>query len=80
MSHVPDDAVVGGIEDIQQRDRQLDDAEPRADVTPGLGHDIDQPLPHLVGQRGELLEGEPLDVFGTTNGFEQGHQFGRVTM
>src|SRR2546426_814063 len=46
VPHVPDDAVVGGIEDVQQRDRQLDNAEPRADVTPGLRDHVDQPLPH----------------------------------
>ena len=80
MAHVPDDAVVRRVEDVQQRDRQLDDAEARPDVTPGLGDHVDQALPHLGGEGGELLQGKPLDVFGTANGFEHRRQFGRVTM
>ena len=80
MAHVPDDAVVRRVEDVQQRDRQLDDAEACADVSPGLGDDVDQALPHLGGEGGELLQGKPLDVFRTADGFEHRRQFGRVTM
>ena len=80
VPHVPDDAVARRVEDVQQRDRELDHAEPRADVAAGLGDDVDEPLPHFGSEHGELLRGEPLDVFGTADGIEQGHQFGRVTM
>src|SRR5207253_2916466 len=45
VPHVPDDAVARRVEDVQQRDRELDHAEPRADVTAGLGDDVDEPLP-----------------------------------
>src|SRR2546422_8175556 len=39
---VPDDLVPRGIEAVTQRHRELDHAQPGADVATGLRHDVDQ--------------------------------------
>ena len=38
MPYIPDDAVVGGVEDMVQRHREFDHAKPRAEVPAGAGH------------------------------------------
>src|SRR5207247_10702438 len=78
MPHVPDDLVTGRIERGAQRHRQLDDAEPGADVATREGDDIDEPLAYLIRQQLELFRRECLDVCGTFDAFES--QFGLVTM
>ena len=55
VADVPDDLVARGVEHVEQRDRQLDDAEARADVPAGLRDDVDQAARISVGQRRELL-------------------------
>ena len=41
-----------------QRDRELDDAEARADVAARARAHVDEPGAHLVGQRAELVPGQ----------------------
>ncbi len=55
VADVPHDPVAGGVEAVAQRHRQLDHAQPRADMAAGLGHDLDQPVAHLVGEGLELV-------------------------
>ena len=64
VADVPDDLVRGGVEDLEQRDRQLDDAEARGEV-PALGRDdLDDVLADFPGKLLELLAFELADVRG----------------
>ncbi len=78
MADVPNDLVARRVKRSAERDRQFDDPEPRADMAAGLGDHVDQTLPHLVGERLQLLGRQCLDVFGTVNRFE--NQLDLVTM
>ena len=73
MPDVPHDLVARGFEGVAERDGQLHHPQPGSDVAPGLGDDFDQPLAHLVREGLQLLPGEPFDVVGTVNSFEQRH-------
>ena len=42
VADVPDQPVVGRVEDVVQRDGQLDDAEPRAEMAAGDRYRVDQ--------------------------------------
>ena len=35
VADVPDQPVIGGVEDIMERDRQFDDSQPRAQMAAG---------------------------------------------
>ena len=48
VADVPDQAVAGCVEDMMQRNRQLDDAEAGAEVPAGLGHGVDEVVAQLV--------------------------------
>ena len=48
MADVPDDAVARRVEQVVQRDGQLDDAEPRPEVAAGDRDGIDRLLAQLV--------------------------------
>ena len=50
MSHIPHDPVVGGIKDMVQRYRQLDDAQTSAKVTAGACHRVKQIVSKLFSQ------------------------------
>jgi hypothetical protein len=76
VSHIPQDLVFGGIEGVEQRDRQLNHAETGADVAARLRHHVDEPLPHLFRQLGQLLATETLDVFRTADRLEERHSAG----
>ena len=58
MADVPDELVARRVERVVQRDRQLDDAEPGADVAAGARADVDQTRAHVVGERVELVAGQ----------------------
>ena len=47
VADVPDDPVLGGIEHVVERDRQLDHAQPRAEVPPGYRNGTDRLGPEL---------------------------------
>ena len=51
VADVPHQAVVGGVEDVVQRDRQLDRAEVARQVAAGLRHALQHELAQLDGQR-----------------------------
>ena len=51
---VPDDAVVRRVEDVVQRDRQLDHAEPRTEMPAGARHRVDQIGAQFVGDLAQV--------------------------
>ncbi len=54
VADVPDDPVVRRVEDVVQRDRQLDRAEVRREVAAGLRDGLDDELAQLAGEHLEL--------------------------
>jgi hypothetical protein len=52
-------------------DGQLDHAERSAEVTPTAGHDLEHPLPHLLGELRKLLAGEGFEIAGIGNPVEE---------
>ncbi len=70
MAHVPQDLVAGGIELVQQRDRQFHGPQAGADVAARQGDALDQPGANLLGQLGQLLPGDGFEVGGTVDASE----------
>src|SRR5204863_8837089 len=70
---VPHDLVPWGIEAVAQRHRELDHAQPGADVPTGLRHDVDQAPADFVRERLELLFRKPSDVRGTGDRLKERH-------
>ena len=64
MAHVPDEFVLGRVEDAVQRDGQLDHAEVRADMAAGLGQAGDEFLPDFAGEVLQLRQREFLQCAG----------------
>ena len=73
VAGVPDDPVARRLEQSMQRDRQLDDAERRAEVAAGLGDGPDDRLADLGGELGELGFGQAAQVGGVVQAVEDGH-------
>ncbi len=55
VADVPDQLVVGRVEDVVQRDREFDDAEAGAEMAAGLGDGVDRLGAQFVGQLPQLL-------------------------
>ena len=62
VRNVEEDFVFGRIEDIEQRDRELHDAEVGGEVPAVGGDDRDDALPELGGELREALDGEAAQV------------------
>ena len=62
VAGVPDDLVARRFEEPMERDRQLDDAERRAEVAPRLGDRLDDGLADLCRQHGKLGIGQAAQV------------------
>jgi hypothetical protein len=73
MTHVPDDLVARRFERGAEGDGQLDDTQPRADVAARLRDDVDEPLPHFVGELLQLIRWQIADVGWTVNRFKYRH-------
>ena len=58
VAHVPHDAVVGGVEDVVQRHRQLHRAQVGAQMPPGFRDAVEHVGPQLVGQHRQLGAGQ----------------------
>ena len=71
MAHVPDQPVVRRIEDIVQRDGELDRAQARGEMAAASADALDQELPQLIGQRLSLDGGQPAQIRGDLDGLEQ---------
>ncbi len=71
VADVPDQRVVGRVEDIVERDRQLDDAEPGAEVAAGDADRVDQLGAQLVGNLAKVGRGKTAQVGGRVDAIEQ---------
>src|SRR5262245_18903780 len=71
MADVPHDAVVGRVEQVVQRDRQLHDAETGAEMPAGDRHGVDRLLTQLVSELTELRLVEAAEVCGRYDLIEQ---------
>ena len=56
VADVPNEAVLGRVEDVVQRDRELDDAQPGTEMSPGVGHGVDRLLPEFARELFQLVE------------------------
>jgi hypothetical protein len=65
VTHVPDQAVARRVEDIVERDRQLDGAQAGGEVPPRRGADLDQLLAQLRRDVRDLAPGKTTQVLGT---------------
>ena len=73
VPRVPDDAVARRLEQPVERDRELDDAERRAEVAAGHGDGADDRLAQLGREPLELGVGEAAEVGGSLERVEDGH-------
>src|SRR5690606_16071818 len=64
VARVPDETVVGKVEDPVERERDLDDSEVRPEVAAVSIDDLGDPLADLCREALELGEREPLEVMG----------------
>jgi hypothetical protein len=62
MANVPDEFVGRQIEDFVQRERQLDDAEIRSEVSAVDGTSADERVSNLTGQNIDFAAFEAFDV------------------
>jgi hypothetical protein len=62
MADVPDELVVRRVEDMMQRDGQLDDAKSGAEMAPGDRNGRDQLLPELGGKLRQLMVLKPAQI------------------
>ena len=63
MADVPDQPVARGVEDIMQRDGELDHAEAGAEMPAGDGDRVDGLLAQFGGELGQVLFRKPPQVF-----------------
>src|SRR5688572_23661488 len=71
MADVPDDAVAWRIEQIMQRDGQLDHAEASAKMAAGDRDGVDRLLTQFVGELTQLTLVKAAEVFGCMDLIEQ---------
>src|ERR1700693_589032 len=62
MSHVPDNSVFRGIEEVMKGDRQFNRAETGTQVASRSGNDVDNSFPDFSGQKGQLFDGQTSQV------------------
>ena len=53
VAHIPDDAVLRGVENVMQRQRQLHRAQIGAQMPTGGGHAVQEVVAQLSGQTGQ---------------------------
>jgi hypothetical protein len=70
MTDIPDKLVLGCLEDPMQGDGEFNDPEIGAKVPATLGQPLNQLLPYVDGQFGQLLRGQLLDVRRMIHHFE----------
>ena len=76
VAHIPHHTVLRRVEDIVQRDGELDRAKVGAEVPSRPGHTAQQKSPQLCGKLAQLATGQPPKIGGVINGLQQG--VGRV--
>ena len=68
MAHVPHQAVVRGVEDIMQCDRELNGPKPGGKVPAASAHRLDQELAQFLRQRRQVTLGQRSEVGGRLDG------------
>ena len=71
MADIPDQLVIGRVEDIVDRDSQFDHAETRAEVPAGCADGADHLAAQLVGKLAQLARREPAQVGGNIDSVEK---------
>ncbi len=72
MTHIPNDFIARRIEHVMQRDRQLDHAQPRAEMPANLCDGIDQVLADIRRDRAEVGNRVLPEVFRRVDVLEEG--------
>ena len=71
VADVPDQAIVRRVEHVVQRDRELDHAEPGAEVPAGYGDSVDRFLPQFIGHLAQLAGVELPEIAWRFDAVEQ---------
>ena len=71
MADVEDELVLRRVENAMERDRQLDHAEIRPEMTAGLREHLDQLIAHFLRELRETFLRQRLHVGGRMNSIEQ---------
>ncbi len=71
VADIPDQDVVGGLEDVVQGDRQLDHAQARAQMAAGVRDRVDHLGTQLIGELAQLARLQGAQVGGNVDGVEQ---------
>jgi len=77
MADVPDQPVIGGVENVVQRDSQFDRAQARREVTAAGTDAVDQEFPQFAGQFHQLSRGQQPQVGRRLEGLKQRIILGR---
>ena len=64
MTHVPDQPVLGGVENIMQRHGQFDHAQTGAEMAAGDGDDVDHIAAQLLGELAQRAFGQLAQIGG----------------
>jgi hypothetical protein len=73
MPDIPDDPIPGRIEHGVQRNGQLHNSEPSADVAAGPRARLDETDAHLFGDGAQLVTRHRLEIRGGVDTVENGH-------
>jgi ribosomal protein S14 len=73
MTNIPDQPVFRGIEDVMQRDRQLDRTEIGRQMAAGFGHRIDDECAQFIGDLAQLIAWQTAQVRRLIDCFEVFH-------
>ena len=71
VTDVPDDAVVGGVEDVMQCNRQLHRAQVGAQMPAGRRDIVQHAFPQFIGQGTQLGAGQAAQIGRVVDVFEQ---------
>ena len=72
VADIPDELGARRVEDVVQRDGELDHAEARPEMPAGARHGVDGLAAHLAGELLELIDGERAHVLGRATAVEDG--------
>ena len=64
MTCVPEDHIARRVENTVKGERQLDDTEVGAEMTPGRGHGVDDEGPDLLSEDRQLVQAQVAKVTG----------------
>ena len=71
MPHVPDQPVLGRVEDIVQSDGEFHGAQVGGEVSAGSGHRLNQKLAQFLGQRRQARFGQLAQIRRMIDQFQE---------